>query len=131
MLQKRLSHLSLNTECTILTTTLHEDLLCPSIYNLALCMYVCVYLCSAHVYSNPWSAYAEFLPWLTVPLFQECRDMGIQQIMCSTRFLEEETYHNSYDMCTLPNLFKMNLFQQQRHTKLLSFCECCNEHYMS
>lgn len=23
----------------------------------------------------------------------------------------------SYDMCTVPNLFKMNLFQQQRHVK--------------
>ena len=56
---------------------------------------------------------------------------GDTKTMCSTRFLEEETHHNSYDMCTLPNLFKMNLFQQQRHMKWLSFCECCNEHYMS
>lgn len=31
--------------------------------------------------------------------------------------LEEETHHNSYEMCTLPNLFKMNHIQQQRHMK--------------
>lgn len=120
----------LNTECTILTTTVHEDLLYPRIYTLALCMYVYVYLCSAHVYSHPCSAYAQFLLWLTAMLFQECRDIEIQKTMCSNRFSEEGTYHNSYDMCTLPNLFKMNPFQQQRHMKRLSFCECCNEHYI-
>jgi len=114
MLKKRSRHLSLTTECTILTTTLHEDLLSPSIYILALCMYVYAYLRSAYVYSHPWSAYTQFLPWLTVLLFQEYRNMEVQQIMYCTRFLEEETHQNSYDMCTLPNLSKMNLFQQQR-----------------
>jgi len=77
MLQKRSGRLSLNTECTILTTTSHEDLLCPSIYILALCMYVYEYLCSAHVYSHPRPAHAQFLPWLTVLLFQKRRDMEI------------------------------------------------------
>lgn len=80
-------------------------------------LYACMSIHALHMYAHIHNLLCTILTTASCCAVSRMWGYGDTTNYVQHQIFKEQTHHNSYAVCTLPNLFTVNLFQQQRHMK--------------